>query len=55
MLHDGEKEECLLDTELFAGFRTDVMHTFRVEFAPEETRFLVDLMNQGRVNAVDGS
>lgn len=54
-LVNGDACKCLLDKELFEGFRTDVLHSFRVEFAPEETRFFVDLMMQGQVRALDGT
>ena len=49
------RRECLLDKALFEGFRDDVLHTLRVEFAPEETRFFVDLMLQGTAEALDAS
>lgn len=54
ILIQGEREECLLDKPLFSGFRLDVFHTLRVEFAQERTRFLVDSMTQGVTEAVDG-
>ena len=50
---DGQ--ECLLDSKLYEGFRTDVLHSLRVEFAPEETRFFIDLMMQGKTKALDGT
>lgn len=52
-MHRGEIQECLLDKALFEGFRMDVMHTLRIEAAPEETRFLVDMMLQGITGPVD--
>lgn len=55
VLHEAGVEYCLLEKPLFAGFRSDVMHTLRVEFDQEETRFLVDLMNQGSIKALDGT
>ncbi len=55
VLKKGENRECLLDKALFKGFCRDVLHTIRVEFAPEETRFFVDLMLQGTVRALDAS
>lgn len=53
VMHSGEKQDCLLEKPLFEGFRTDVLHTLRVEFAPDETRFLIDLMLQGAAGPVD--
>lgn len=47
--------ECLLEKPLFEGFREDVLHSLRVEFDRDQTRFLVDLMNQGNIPALDGS
>lgn len=49
------EQECLLDKELFEGFRTDVLHSLRVEFAADETRFFIDLMMQGHVRVLDGT
>lgn len=54
-LTEGGSRECLLDQALFEGFRRDVLHTLRVEFAPDETRFFVDQMLQGTVRAMDAS
>ena len=53
MLHNGEERSCLLEKPLFEGFRTDVLHTVRIEFAPEETRFLIDLMQQGTAGPLE--
>ena len=53
--HTGEAEQLLLEHGLYDGFRTDVLHSVRVEFDNAQTHFYVDMMKQGSIPALDGA